>query len=48
MQDTYFRRLECGSARHEAHPYDVGMLKALMRDGVITKADLQAALDELP
>jgi thymidylate synthase (FAD) len=29
------------------HKYDVAMLRALMRDGVITKADLQAALDEV-
>lgn len=32
----------------EAHKYDVAMLRGLMRDGIITKADLQAVLDELP
>ena len=31
----------------KAHKYDVLHLKALMRDGAITKRDLQAALDEV-
>ena len=30
----------------EAHKYDVAMLRALMRDGKITKDDLRAALEE--
>lgn len=46
MQDTHFRRIE-RQAPTKAHKYDVAMLRGLMRDGVITKADLQAALDEI-
>lgn len=42
------RRALLKQSRPKAHRYDVGMLKSLMRDGVITKADLQAVLDELP
>jgi hypothetical protein len=45
MQDTHFRRVECPAPK--PHKYDVAMLRGLMRDGVITKADLQAALDEI-